>query len=176
MSANIHDLPIIDVSCIISHMNTEQGVQVHGGMGYWVGSLASAFRKGLERRLTPFEVTPAQWAILELCYRGEANTPSGLSRLIPVDTAAISRQLDKLHEKGLIHRRRSARDRRSITVRLTEEGRALVPRLAPCVHANNEKLLSGVSDEERTALISTIQTVLINAQADVYSDDASSRK
>ena len=140
-------------------------------MDYWVCSLASAFRKGLERELAPFEVTPAQWAILEMCYRGEANTPSGLARVIPVDTAAISRQLDKLKDKGLVQRRHSARDRRTITVRLTEEGRELVPKLAPCVHANNAKFLRGLSEEQQTALISIIQKMLISAETDVYSNE-----
>ena len=152
-------------------MNTEQDTEVHGGMGYWVGSLASAFRKGLERELAPFEVTPAQWAILELCYRGEANTPSGLSRLIPVDTAAISRQIDKLKAKGLIHRRRSTRDRRSVRVELTEAGRVLVPKLAPCAHANNAKFLRGLSEEEQTALKIIMQKMLINGDRAVYFDE-----
>ena len=102
---------------------------VHGGIGYWVGSLASAFRKGLADELAPFDVSPVQWAILEMCYRGEANTPSGLARVIPVDTAAISRHLDKLKDKGLINRRRSPRDRRSIRVGLTAAGRELALKL-----------------------------------------------
>ena len=140
-------------------------------MGYWVGSLASAMRKGLEREFAPLEVTPAQWAILEMCYRGEANTVSGLARVIPVDAAAISRQLDKLKAKGLIRRRRLSRDRRSVRVALTEAGRALVPQLAPCVHANNVKFLEGISEEEQTALMSFIQKMLKNAEAVVYSDE-----
>ena len=152
-------------------MNPKQDNEVYGGVGYWVGSLASAFRKGLERELAPIEVTPAQWAILEMCYRGKANTVSGLARVIPVDAAAISRQLDKLKAKGLIQRRRSARDRRSIRVGLTEAGQALVPKLAPCVHANNSKFLRGLTKEEQTALISIIQKMLMSAEADVYSEE-----
>ena len=150
-------------------MRTKQENSVHGGLGYWVGSLASAMRKGLEGELAPFEVTPAQWAILEMCYRGEANTVSGLARVIPVDAAAISRQLDKLRTKGLIRRRRLARDRRSVRVELTEAGRALVPKLAPCVHANNANFMVGITDEEQTALTNIIQKILKNADAADYS-------
>ena len=153
-----------------SRMNAKHNNVVHGGLGYWVGSLGSAMRKGLENELAPFEVTPAQWAILEMCYRGKASTVSGLARFIPVDVAAISRQLDKLKAKGLIQRRRSARDRRSISLRLTDAGRALVPKLAPCVHANNAKFLEGITEEERAALTSVIQKVLKNAEAVVYSE------
>ena len=152
-------------------MNTEEEPPVHGGLGYWVGRLASAFRKGLEHELAPFEVTSAQWPILELCYRGEANTVSGLARVIPTDAAAISRQIDKLHAKGLIRRRRLVRDRRSVRVELTEAGRALVPKLALQVHANNARFLEGLSDEERTTLTSMIQKMLKNAEAAVYPDE-----
>ena len=125
----------------------------------------------MDRELAPFEVTPAQWAILEMCYRGEANTVSGLARVIPVDAAAISRQLDKLRAKGLIRRRRLSQDRRSVRVDLTEAGRALVPKLAPCVHTNNATFLKGLTEIEQTSLTSVIQKMLMNAEAAVYSDE-----
>ena len=152
-------------------MTTKEESSVPGGLGYWVGSLASAFRKGLADELEPFDVSPAQWAILEACYRGQANTPSGLARIIPVDTAAISRQLDKLKDKGLIQRRRSARDRRSIRLGLTPAGRELVPKLVPCVQANNAKFLKGITDEEHAALINIIGKMLNNADTTVYSEE-----
>ena len=152
-------------------MSTKQETEILGEIGYWVGSLASAFRKGLADELEPFDVSPAQWAILEACYMGKATTPSGLARIIPVDTAAISRHLDKLKDKGLVQRRRSARDRRSIRVGLTPAGRELVPNLVPCVHANNAKFLKGITDEEQAALISIIGKMLINGDTTVYSGD-----
>lgn len=150
-------------------MVTEIENEIPGGLGYWVGSLASAFRKGLEEELEPFDVSAAQWAILEACYLGKANTPSGLARIIPVDTAAISRQLDKLKEKGLIQRRRSVRDRRSIRVSLTPVGRELFPKLVPCVQANNAKFLKGITDEEQASLVDIVGKMLDNAKDTIYS-------
>ncbi len=144
-------------------MNIRHEDQVHGGLGYWVGSLASAMRKGLERELAPFDITPAQWAILEMCYRGEANTLTGMARVIPVDAAAISRQVDKLVTKGLIRRRRQTRDRRSVRLDLTETGRGLVPELVKCVHDNNAKFLVDFSEDEKEVIIATIERMLRNA-------------
>ena len=146
-------------------METVEENSVHGGIGYWVGSLAAAFRKGLTEELAPFNVSPVKWAILEMCYRGEANTPSGLARVIPVDTAAISRQLDKLKDQGLIRRRRLSKDRRSVRVELTKEGRALVPQLAPAEQANNARFLAGITEEEQVALTSIIRKMLKNTAA-----------
>ena len=152
-------------------MTTKEEDSVPGGLGYWVGSLASAFRKGVADELEPFGISPTQWAILEACYGGKANTPSGLARIIPIDTAAISRQLDKLKDKGLIQRRRSARDRRSIRVSLTAAGRELFPRLLPCVQANNAKFLKGITEAEQAAFINTIGKMLSNAETDIYLDE-----
>ncbi|PKB63521.1 MAG: hypothetical protein BZY80_07085 [SAR202 cluster bacterium Io17-Chloro-G2] len=153
-------------------MEINQGDSIQGDLGYWVGSLASALRKGLDRELAALDVTSAQYAILEVCYRGEANSPSALARVIPVDTAAISRQLDKLREKGLIRRRRLTSDRRSIRVELTEEGRALVPKLLPLVHANNTRFLEGITPDEQAALSDIIQKMLRHGQDAVYSQNA----
>ena len=150
-------------------MQIRDGNSVRNDLGFWVGSLASALRKGLDRELAPFDVTSAQWAILEVCFRGEANSPSALGRVIPVDAAAISRQLDKLREKGLIRRRRLTRDRRSVRVELTEEGRELVPKLSPLAHANNTRFLEGITEDEQTALSAIIQKMLDHAQSVVYS-------
>ena len=140
-----------------------------GGLGYWVGSLGSALRKGLERKLSPFGISTAQWAILEVCSRGEANTPSGLARVIPIDTAAISRHLDKLKARGLVRRRRDSRDHRSIRVELTDDGRALVPELLPYVQANNDEFLSRVTKEEQEQVTNIIQRMLGRAGAKVDS-------
>ena len=149
-------------------MATKKENSVDGGIGYWVGSLASAFRKGLTEELAPFNVSPVKWAILEMCYRGEANTPSGLARVIPVDTAAISRQLDKLKDQGLIRRRRLSKDRRSVRVELTEAGRAMAEKLAPSEQANNARFLQGITEAEQAALTGIIQKMLKNAAAADY--------
>ena len=129
-------------------------------LGYWVGSLASAMRKGLEEELAPMGVTPAQWVILEAAFAGKANTLTALTRIIPVDGAAISRQLDKLQQRGLVRRRRLRSDRRTVRIELTEAGRDLAPKLAPLVRANHLRFLAGVTSEELAAFIGTIGKML----------------
>ncbi len=135
-----------------------------GHLGYWVGSLASAIRKGLSEELEPFGVTPTQWVIIEAAFEGNANTITGLARIIPVDAAGISRQLDKLTDKGLVRRRRLRSDRRTVRIELTEAGRDLVPKLAPRVQADNANFLTGISGEEQSALIDVVQRMLRNAK------------
>ena len=135
-----------------------------GGLGFWVGSLASAMRKGLDAELAAFGITAAQWPILEMCDRGQANTLMELARVIPVDPGAISRQVEKLVRKGLVRRRRQSHDRRSQRLDLTPAGSALVPELAAAVRANNAKFLAGMSRQEQQAIIATIERMLRNAE------------
>ena len=134
-----------------------------GHLGYWVGNLASAIRKSLGEELEPMGVTPGQWVILEAAFDGNANTLTGLARIIPVDAAAISRQLDKLQQRGLVRRRRLRSDRRTVKIELTDAGRDLVPKLSPLVEANNTRFLSGLSAEEQGAFTEIIQKMLKNA-------------
>jgi len=132
-------------------------------LGYLVGTLGSAMRKGLEDELAPMGVTPAQWVILEAAFSGRADTLTALARIIPVDAAAISRQLDKLQQRGLVRRRRLRSDRRTVRIELTDAGRELVPKLAPRVEANNQRFLSGITTDELSAFTEIIQKMIQNA-------------
>jgi DNA-binding MarR family transcriptional regulator len=136
-------------------------------LGYWVGSLASAIAKGAGEQLAPMGVTPCQWVILEAAFFGNANTLTALARIIPVDAAAISRQLDKLQKSGLVTRRRLRSDRRTVRIELTEAGRDLVPELETRVQANNARFLAGVSTEEQAVFTGIIKKMLNNAESGV---------
>ena len=141
-------------------------------LGYLVGSLASAMRTGLDRELASFNISSAQWAILEACHEGEASTLTSLSRVIPIDSASISRQVDRLVRAELVQRRRSRRDRRLVRLSLTAAGRRLLPKLAERVQANNARFLAGIAQREQEAMLRTIRRMLASAQAAVYEGDS----
>ena len=141
-------------------------------LGYLVGRLAAAMRTGLGRELAPFNVNSAQWAILEACYEGEGDTLTSLSRAIPIDSASISRQVDRLVRAGLVRRRRSTRDRRLVNLILTDAGNRLVPELTERVQANNAKFLAGIAEHEQRAVLRTLQRMLDNANVAVYGGDS----
>ena len=141
-------------------MSTQQQRTPQDGLGFWLGSLGSAIRNGLNRRLAPYDLTTAQWAILETCYKGEADSVSSLCRYIPVDAAAISRQVDRLVDKGLVQRERSRQDRRAVHITLTATGRELVPRLAHLVHANNNQFLNRLDPPDRDEFVRLLHKML----------------
>ena len=93
----------------------------------------------LERHLVDHGVTAAQFKIVLLISQARASTPADLVRLLNLDSGAMTRMLDRLEQKGLLKRERSAQDRRQVQLTLTDTGNALgerVPQIA--ADATNE--------------------------------------
>jgi DNA-binding MarR family transcriptional regulator len=79
-------------------------------------------------------------------------TPTELYRSVLVTSATMTERLDRLQRRGLITRRPAARDRRSIQVELTDDGRALIDHAHTGLLAAEASLLDGLPPEDRTAL------------------------
>lgn len=133
-----------------------------GDLGQCVAGLVNAVAKGMAQQLAPFSIIPVEYTILSVCFAGQADTVTGLARVIPVDAGRISRLVNRLNERGLIDRRRLRSDRRTVRLSLTEEGRMLVPKLARRAQEHNAMLLAGISPEELNAFFETAQKILAN--------------
>ena len=135
-----------------------------GPLGPLAASMLNAYARLAKDRLAPFEIIPVQFAILDLCFRGQADTVTGLAKLVPIDTAAISRNVDRLVKGGLIQRRRSRSDRRVVKLALTEEGMTVVPRIMEQLQEVNSILLRGVTQEEMRGFMGVLRKVTANSE------------
>ncbi|MFF4772905.1 MarR family winged helix-turn-helix transcriptional regulator [Microtetraspora fusca] len=134
------------------------------GGGSLINQVGRDLRTAVEGMLAPYGVTSQQAALLMRAARGESS-PNRLASHLGTDTAGMTRLLDRLEAKGLVGRRRNPGDRRSIVVELTEEGRALVPRLAPVFGRASVRLLAGFSEEEVRGLAGMLRRMLENLHA-----------
>ena len=132
---------------------------------YWICSLSMASVRSLAGRLAPYGISPHQFAILMMCSEGSAVTVSGLARVMPIDPAAVSRNVHSLVQRGFLEREPSQRDRRSATLSLTENGTVLLEELGTHVEANNQMLIRGIDEGEREKFVTTIKTMLANTAA-----------
>ena len=114
--------------------------------------------------LNPFKMTPTEFLILHMCHRGEANTVTDLARVSPLETSAMSRQVERLRSKGLLMRHRSKKDRRVVYLELTEEGKLLMPQLYRAVMVIEDKTVHGMSAEEREYLMNALRKVTIDLE------------
>lgn len=142
---------------------TEETYSLQSSMGYWVTRLARAFEADFEMRLADHNMTRASWAVLSAIFHHDKTTPADLAAFIGIDGAAITRHLDRIVKQGLITRRRSAKDRRSINLKVTAKGAALVPKIAAYSMATNEKFLTGLSRSEKEAMQSIMRKMLSNS-------------
>jgi len=146
---------------------------LHGGS--LIHRVARELSTALDRELAQFDLTAQQAALLLRAARQETS-PSQLKALLGTDTAGMTRLLDRLEAKGLLRRRPHTDDRRAIVIELTEQARALVPRLAPVFGRVNRRLLAGFSEPEVERLTATLQRMLDNLRGDEAPDEAGQQR
>jgi DNA-binding MarR family transcriptional regulator len=87
-------------------------------------------------------------------------TPTELMRASMVTSGAVTQRLDRLEARGLVARTPNENDGRGVVVALTDAGRELIDQVLPDHLATENRLLSALSAEERTALADTLKQVL----------------
>ncbi|MEV5721327.1 MarR family transcriptional regulator [Amycolatopsis mediterranei] len=115
----------------------------------------------LDRRFAGFGLTTQQAALLLHASR-EPVSPSKLTEVLGTDTAGMTRLLDRLEVKDLIRRQRTATDRRAVLIEVTDEGRALLPRLPVVFGLVNRQLFADFDDNELEQLLTLCQRMRTN--------------
>jgi len=94
-----------------------------------------------------------------LFLSGGSMSPTELSRHIFRTRHSITSMVDTLERQGLVRREPNIKDRRSINITLTPEGRRLFERMVPVGYEISQKALSCLSDAEVVALKRLIRRV-----------------
>lgn len=84
---------------------------------------------------------------------------SGLSKAICLSLSSVTGLIDRLVEKKLVRRDRSAEDRRVVQVALTDEGRKAHEAATACCAEMGEDLLTDLSAEEQETLLTLLEKV-----------------
>jgi len=111
--------------------------------------------------LKPVDLTPAQYNVLRILRGAE---PDGLAcrdigdRLINRDPD-VTRLLDRLEKRSLVQRSREKKDRRVITVRITEQGHKLLKDLDKPIEALHKQQFDQLSQRQVETFISLLEKV-----------------
>ena len=133
-------------------------------IGYWVARVASALIRDFTWRFASYGITPVQFRILELCFRGEADTVTELARVVVLDPSGVSRQVEQLRKMGLLARRRTPSDRRTVRLELTEKGRNLVPELIQTMQDTYDVTLDGLEQDDLDSLFEMLRSMFNNLE------------
>ncbi|MFH1489371.1 MAG: MarR family transcriptional regulator [Pseudomonadota bacterium] len=88
-----------------------------------------------------FNVSAAQVNCLLALYENGPLPPSQIAKNMLVNSSTVTGIIDRLEVKGLVERQRISRDRRVITIELTEEGKKLAENAPPPIQ---KKIITGL--------------------------------
>jgi DNA-binding MarR family transcriptional regulator len=86
--------------------------------------------------------------------------PSQLADILLITRAGMTKRIDRLEARGLVTRRADPEDRRSLRIGLTPEGLALVDAAVADHAANENRVLSLLTDAEARAFDATLRKLL----------------
>ncbi|MBV8657539.1 MAG: MarR family transcriptional regulator [Burkholderiales bacterium] len=102
----------------------------------------------LDRELTPFDISAAQYVVVSLIARGVAESAAQVCKELSYNPGAMTRMLDRLEQKDLVRRVRLPGDRRTVKLELTAHAREIYPAMYACSAAILERLYGRFSIEE----------------------------
>jgi MarR family transcriptional regulator, 2-MHQ and catechol-resistance regulon repressor len=106
----------------------------------------------LDREIDAAGLSWSQFGALEALLHLGPLCQRDLGEKLLKSTGNITMVVDNLEKRGLVRRERGERDRRYVTVHLTEEGRRLIRELFPRHAANITRELQVLTPEEQEEL------------------------
>lgn len=100
-----------------------------------------------------FDLTPVQFAALDAIHSSPAIDQARVAEMIAYDRATIGGVIERLEQKGWIHRIVSERDRRARELSLSAEGKRIHSALLPIVRDLQDEILWSLGEADRTRFI-----------------------
>jgi DNA-binding MarR family transcriptional regulator len=90
---------------------------------YLIRQVSNLVRTVLERGLAEFDVTPAQYTLMNWLVDRDAVTSAMLARALHVSPQTMNTLISALHKRGLVSRQSDATNKRIVLIALTPKGR-----------------------------------------------------
>ena len=121
-------------------------------LGYFVRRLQVWVFQDFIRRLSPIDISPAQFSVLVVVNSNSGLSQSELAAILGIERARLVRLLHRLEQRGLTQRLPSSADGRRHALRLTSAGQKLLAR-AKVLAAQHEAALRAKIGAERYRLL-----------------------
>lgn len=123
---------------------------------------ARLMRRSFDARARQIGVTRPQWRVLSVLHRFEGINQGGLAERLEVEPITVCRMVDRLQEAELVERRPDPEDRRSWLLFLTPKAQELIGWLRPLAEEMLDEALDGVSETDRTNLLTSLDRIRRN--------------
>jgi DNA-binding MarR family transcriptional regulator len=125
-------------------------------------------RPAIEGVFKTFELDGGEFDVLATLRRSGAPfalRPTELYRSMMISSGGLTDRLDRLTASGLIRRRPSTEDARSLLVELTAAGRKRIEAAFAADMAIEDKLVAGLTREEHAQLVQLLRKVMVQLEA-----------
>jgi DNA-binding MarR family transcriptional regulator len=112
-----------------------------------------------------YGLTVPQLTVLKELSEHDAATVSALAKAVHLSQATVTGILDRLERRGLVHRRRSERDKRRVLVHLAVDGRRMLDRGPPLLQECFSREFRKLPERRRTEMLSDLQEVVAMMEA-----------
>jgi DNA-binding MarR family transcriptional regulator len=113
-----------------------------------------------------YGLTGPQLMILREISKNDETTPGRLAKAISLSQATVSGIIERLEKRGLISRRRSETDRRSVLVKTTHEADRMLEAGPPIMQVSFVEAFNRLQGWEQAMILSSLQRLvaLMNAE------------
>lgn len=113
-----------------------------------VGKIHRVLEHAIKSATSRFDLTVAQFKLLEAVASGRATSPAECGREINLTSSGMTHVLDALESRGLLSRGRDGADRRFISIQLLPDGEVLYQQAALAVSGSWDDAFGTLSDEQ----------------------------
>ena len=117
-------------------------------LGLRLFQTSKAVRRAFDSALAEADGSIPTWLVLTQLKATAWRSQHELAAAVGIEGPTLTRHLDGLERRGLVHRRQDPENRRAVVVELTDEGHAAHARLLEVVIAFDRRLRKGLSAEE----------------------------
>jgi len=131
---------------------------------YYVRAIANRLAQAASRLYTrKFGIGLTEWSCLSTLAKEEEISASRICEMSGFDKGLISRGLGSLEAKGFIQSRPVEDHNRKRLIRFTPAGRSLYVEIRELALIREQRLLEGLSSQERLALLASLRIMQRNA-------------
>jgi DNA-binding MarR family transcriptional regulator len=129
-------------------------------LGFWLRFVSNHVSARFSLLVEGEGSTVTEWVALRVLFDNTQTTHAELIQALGMTKGAASKVVTRLEQKGLARRELAEGSAREQVLRLTPQGRALVPRLAALADQNEEHFFGHMRAGERRALMTAFQTLV----------------
>ncbi|MCL7988242.1 MarR family transcriptional regulator [Sphingobacterium sp. lm-10] len=148
--------------CVVNNAENNKQLKLNNQLCFPIYALARDIIAAYRPFLEAIDITYPQYLTLLVLWEKQEQTVSQLGEQLDLDSGTLTPLLKRLEQKGLVYRRRSTTDERSVLITLTEAGVSLQAKAANIP----AKLMQAmpVSSEE----LETLQRIICKIRKNIH--------